>query len=59
MKRLKLTKKHIKKFENYLIEEEKSTATIEKYLRDVNAFFAFSGSEIDKNTVIAYKNKIA
>lgn len=58
MKRLKLTEKHIKKFENYLIEEEKSTATIEKYLRDVNAFFAFSGSEIDKNTVIAYKNKI-
>ena len=58
MKRLKLTENHIKKFENYLIKEEKSSATIEKYLRDINAFFAFSGSEIDKNTVIAYKNKI-
>ncbi len=34
-------KEQIKSFEMYLIEEEKSTATVEKYLRDVRAFAFF------------------
>ena len=48
----------IQEFKEYLKEEEKSEATIEKYLRDVNTFYSFSGSEIEKSTVIAYKQKI-
>ena len=53
-----LTDKTIDQFKKYLQSEEKSAATIEKYIRDVNAFFAFSGKAIEKNTVIAYKQKI-
>lgn len=46
-------------FQQYLITEEKSAATIEKYLRDVRAFLAFSDwMEISKTTVIAYKKKL-
>lgn len=46
-------------FKNYLTAEEKSDATIEKYLRDVRAFIAYqNGAEITKEAVIAYKNKL-
>ncbi len=51
-----ITRDLIKKFENHLIEEEKASATQEKYMRDVNAFFMWvSESEIDKRKVIGYK----
>ena len=51
-----MTKELISNFEKYLIEEEKSCATIEKYLRDVTVFFKWlAGSEIDKMTVLHYK----
>ena len=40
-------------------EEEKSAATVEKYLRDVRRFWAFAGDvPIEKDTVLAYKNEI-
>ncbi|MBP9989624.1 MAG: tyrosine-type recombinase/integrase [Ruminococcus sp.] len=58
MKGRVLKVKYIQDFKEYLKEEEKSEATIEKYIRDVSAFYSFSGSEIEKNTVIAYKQKI-
>ena len=46
----------IKKFENYLIEEEKASATLEKYIRDVRAFFEWiKGEKIDKRKVLCYK----
>ena len=46
----------IEKFENYLINEEKASATLEKYMRDIKAFFVWSGSsEIDKRKVLDYK----
>ncbi len=46
----------IKKFENYLIEEEKAAATLEKYMRDVKAFSEWvKGEEIDKRKVLCYK----
>ncbi len=52
-------KKEIEKYENHLIEEEKSMATIEKYLRDVRALEAFlCGEELTKNKIIAYKKSI-
>ena len=53
-----MTKEQLRLFKKHLQEEEKSAATIEKYIRDINAFYAFSGGEIEKNTVIEYKQKI-
>ncbi len=53
-------KTEISDFENYLIEEEKSAATVEKYLRDIRTFAAFLGDrEASKSEVIAYKKQIA
>ncbi|MDO4312498.1 MAG: tyrosine-type recombinase/integrase [Eubacteriales bacterium] len=44
-------------FKNILVEEEKSTATIQKYLRDVEAFYEFAGKEkVTKDTAVRYKN---
>ena len=51
-----LTDKQIAAFATYLQSEEK---TIEKYIRDARAFATYIGkSEITKETVIAYKNKL-
>lgn len=55
MKKITITKKFLKEFCLYLQREEKSTATIEKYLRDVQSFRVYlSGAEVTKETVIAY-----
>ncbi len=54
-----ITDLKIKKFEKYLITEEKSEATVEKYLRDVRAFFEYVGDKsINKNIVTEYKNHL-
>lgn len=46
-------------FRNYLVLNEKSSATIEKYCRDVSDFLRFVKKyEITKETVIAYKQKL-
>ena len=51
-----LTQEIISDFKEYLILEERSRATVEKYIRDVNAFSAFvNGEEITKEVVIEYK----
>lgn len=39
----------LQSYQQYLIQEEKSAATIEKYLRDVRAFFVFSQSQVQKS----------
>ncbi len=53
-------KAQIQNFENYLYEEEKSKATIEKYMRDVRAFEVFlCGKEPSKCELIRYKKSIA
>lgn len=47
-------------FEQYLKQEEKSEATLEKYLRDVRCFFVFlRDREICKNETIAYKEYLS
>lgn len=52
----KITEKLIKNFRNYLINEEKSDATLEKYIRDIGAFLAWlCGRGVDKQTVLEYK----
>ena len=54
-----LTEEQIAAFAVYLKSDEKSENTIEKYIRDVKAFFAYTHDmEITKETVIAYKNKL-
>lgn len=54
-----LTETQIAAFAVYLESEEKSKNTCDKYIRDVKAFSIYIGeSEIMKETVIAYKNKL-
>ena len=51
--------KTLKEFENYLINEERSKATVEKYMRDVRAFLAYATEEkLDRQTVLNYKSKL-
>ena len=46
-------------FKKYLILQEKSSATVQKYIHDVSAFANFvNGESITKETVIAYKNHL-
>ncbi len=53
---MKLSIEQIKEFAAYLCREEKSTATQEKYLRDVQAFCEYAdGNEITKEQVVAWK----
>ncbi len=56
MKKRNLTFKIINEFKEYLRVEEKSEATIEKYIRDVSAFKEYMKSKyINKEEVITYK----
>ena len=51
-----ITETQIQAFRLHLIREEKSTATQEKYLRDVRAFCThMGGSFITKEAMVAYK----
>lgn len=55
----KITIKLISDFKQYLIQEEKSDNTIEKYVRDIRFFFEWSdGGEVDKSAVLAYKKEL-
>ena len=52
----KITKKRIEGFKTYLIQEEKSAATVEKYIRDICAFSGWlEGRTVDKQAVLEYK----
>ena len=52
----KITDKTIEKFRKYLIDEEKSAATLEKYIRDIRAFRVWLGGEqLCKAKVMEYK----
>ena len=49
----------IRQFHAYLLREEKSAATVEKYLRDVRAFSAYVGKQsVTKDMVVAYKKHL-
>ena len=55
----KISVELINQFRNYLVNEEKSQATLEKYIRDITAFMVWlKGRTVDKTTVIEYKNTI-
>lgn len=52
----KITEKLIAQYKCYLVEQEKSEATIEKYMRDLLAFFHhFEGKVLDKMDLLEWK----
>lgn len=57
----KLKRSMLEKFRKGLLDEEKSDATIEKYMRDVNAFFLYADKigYVDKEVVISYKKYLS
>ena len=55
----KILNDQIENFKSYLIDEEKSSATIEKYVRDVELFFAWVDErELEKVVVLEYKGEL-
>lgn len=49
----------LKRFREYLAREEKSAATIEKYLRDTRGFLLFAqGQKLSKELTVAYKQSL-
>lgn len=59
MERKIISEETVTKFQAYLIREERSPATIEKYMREVRAFTDYSGDrEITKETVLAYRSSL-
>ena len=49
----------LQQFEKYLLDEEKSAATIEKYLRDIRGFCLYlAGRQISKEETITYKERL-
>ncbi len=52
----KITNILIQKFKEYLIDEEKSAATLDKYIRDITVFMRWSNDkELCKSLVLEYK----
>lgn len=52
----KITQEMVVNFQKFLIDEEKSLATLEKYMRDINAFREWLGARIvEKVIVLEYK----
>lgn len=52
----KITEEMLSRFQRYLKEEEKSAATIQKYMRETRNFARFlNGGDIQKEKVIAYR----
>ena len=51
-----ITLNQISEFKKYLLNEEKSSVTVEKYIRDVTIFYVWCNNRaIEKSDVIAYK----
>lgn len=53
-----ITAKTIAEFKDHLILEERSAATIQKYIRDIKAFAEYAEGSVTKETVIAYKKHL-
>lgn len=59
MKKRTIESTKLQKFKLFLESEERSTATIEKYMRDVRNFTEFIGEEdVCKQSVMNYKNQL-
>ena len=58
MKKTDVTTEQIAFFERYLRQEERSAATIEKYLREIGKFSMWlGGRELSKDLVAQWKSK--
>ena len=54
-----ITKHTIDEYKKYLIEEEKCSVTIEKYIRDITTFVNWTeGNELTKTLVLEYKSML-
>ena len=52
----KIDTETVEKYKSYLIDEEKSKSTIEKYIRDISTFRDWvKGRKVDKRVVLEYK----
>ncbi len=59
MNRKIITEKAINKFRAYLIEDEKSENTVEKYLHDIKCFAEFANRrQLDKSLTLTYKDQL-
>jgi integrase/recombinase XerD len=59
MKKRIITTEQLVSFGQFLQEDERSTATVEKYLRDVRLFAVFlNGSEVTKGSVAQWKSHL-
>ena len=59
MKERTINNCQIRDFYDYLVREERSNTTCEKYIRDVNSFGTFvSNSHVTKELVIAWKKEL-
>ena len=55
----KIAVKHLDDFKNHLINEEKATATVKKYIHDLYEFQQWLGDrELNKMSVLEYKSYI-
>lgn len=53
------TTNRMEEYKTYLLTEEKSRATVEKYTRDVDSFLKFAeGKELNKTLVLEYKQEL-
>lgn len=54
-----LSEEYLHAFREYLLQEEKSAATIEKYLRDARTFYIFAGGQkITKELTVRFKKSL-
>lgn len=54
-----LNQERIRQFEAHLFFEERSAATVEKYLHDLRVFYAFmDGKKLNKTAVLEYKSDL-
>lgn len=54
-----ITEKLLKRYQEYLYEQEKGSATIQKYIRDLQKLLAFTGGEeLTKKRMIEYKEEL-
>ncbi len=60
MEQRRITTELLQEFSIYLGEEEKSRATIEKYLRDLRSLYRFAGGRtLDKGLMLEFKKNLA
>lgn len=56
---MKITLQQIMQYKEHLINEEKSEVTIEKYVRDIQAFYRWlNNRELTKQLVLEYKSRL-